>query len=48
LGGGTEDERLRMRIHEEHGAIPTITIRSSREITEPNPAVKRILDQAGA
>ncbi len=46
LGGKNADEELRMRIHEEHGAIPTITIRSAREITEPNPAVKRLLDGA--
>ncbi len=46
LGGANADEQLRMRIHEEHGAIPTITIHSAKEITEPNPAVKRILDQA--
>jgi hypothetical protein len=46
LGGRTAAEELRMRIHEEHGAIPTITVRSAREITDPNPAVKRILDQA--
>ena len=46
LGGQNADEQLRMRIHEEHGAIPTITIDSAKEITEPNPAVKRILDQA--
>lgn len=46
LGGQNADEQLRMRIHEEHGAIPTITVSSAKEITEPNPAVKRILDQA--
>ncbi len=46
LGGSNAEEQLRMRIHEEHGAIPTITVRSGREIADPNPAVKRILDQA--
>ncbi len=46
LAGRNADEELRMRIHEEHGAIPTITIRSAKEIIEPNPAVKRILDNA--
>jgi hypothetical protein len=46
LGGRNAAEELRMRIHEEHGAIPTITVRSAREITEPNPAVKRVLDLA--
>ena len=49
LAGRNADEELRMRIHEEHGAIPTITIRSAKEIIDPNPAVKRILEHtAGA
>ena len=34
-----------MRIHEEHGAIPTLAVRSAKEIDEPNPAVKRALVQ---
>ncbi len=46
LSGKTEAEELRMRIHEEHGAIPTVTIRSAEEIASPNPAVKRALDAA--
>ena len=46
LGGRNDNEQLRMRIHEEHGAIPTVTLRSAREITNPNAAVKRVLDQA--
>jgi len=48
LGGRNADEELRMRIHEEHGAIPTITIRSAQDILSPNPAVKRILDRAAS
>ena len=48
LDGWNADEELRMRMHEEHGAIPTITIRPSREIAEPNIVVKRILDRAAA
>ena len=46
LGGRNEDEELRMRIHIEHGAIPTVTIRSAKDISDPNPAVKRMLDMA--
>jgi hypothetical protein len=46
LAGKNADEELRMRIHEEHGAIPTITVRSAKEVLEPNAAVKRILDRA--
>jgi hypothetical protein len=48
LGGRNPDEELRMRIHEEHGAIPTLTIDSATELTDPNPAVKRILERAAA
>jgi len=44
LAGRNADEELRMRIHEEHGTIPTLTIRTASEISEPNSAVKRILD----
>ncbi|MBN1293162.1 MAG: hypothetical protein JXB48_15095 [Candidatus Latescibacteria bacterium] len=47
LSGRNENEELRMRIHLEHGAIPTITIRSAQDIINPNPAVKRMLDMAG-
>lgn len=48
LGGKNPDEELRMRIHRDHGAIPTLTIKSAQEITSPVPAVKQILDQAAA
>ncbi|MFC1693918.1 DUF6259 domain-containing protein [Candidatus Latescibacterota bacterium] len=46
LSGRNENEELRMRIHLEHGAIPTITISSAEEIINPNPAVKKMLDIA--
>jgi hypothetical protein len=46
LSGATEEQRLRMRIHEEHGAIPTITIRSAEEIRSPNAAVEAVLKAA--
>jgi hypothetical protein len=46
LGGRDKNEELRMQIHLEHNAIPTITIRSEEEIINPNPAVKRMLDLA--
>ncbi|MBN1478784.1 hypothetical protein JXA70_00775 [candidate division KSB1 bacterium] len=47
LGGRDTNQELRMRIHAEHGAIPTVTIRSADEIDNPVPAVKRLLDMAG-
>jgi len=46
LGGRNKDEELRMRIHLEHGAIPTVTIRSAQDIIAPNPAVKQMLEIA--
>lgn len=46
LGGRNKDEELRMKIHLEHGAIPTITIRTEDDILNPNPAVKQMLDLA--
>jgi len=46
LGGQNADQELRMRMHLEHGAIPTVTIRSAREIVSPNAAVRQMLDRA--
>lgn len=48
LSGETEEEELRMLIHEEHGAIPTVTVRSAQEIVSPNRAVERALELANA
>jgi hypothetical protein len=47
LGGRNEDQALRMKMHLEHGAIPTVTIRSAQEIVKPNPAVEQMLRRAG-
>lgn len=46
LSGKNKDEELRMQIHLEHGGIPTLTIESAKEISSPNPAVKKLLDIA--
>ena len=46
LGGQNADQELRMRMHLEHGAIPTVTIRSAREILSPNAAVRQMLERA--
>lgn len=48
LGGRDANEELRMRLHEEHRAIPTLTVRSAREILEPNAAVRKTLERARA
>ena len=44
LGGRDKNQELRMQLHLDHGAIPTVTIRSADEIANPNPAVKRMLE----
>ncbi|HXK08392.1 MAG TPA: DUF6259 domain-containing protein [Vicinamibacteria bacterium] len=46
LSGRDAKEDLRLRLHEEHGAIPTVTVSSAAEIRQPNPAVGRLLEQA--
>ncbi len=48
LGGGNDSEILRSRIHREHDAIPTITIRSAEDIESPNPTIEKILKEAEA
>jgi hypothetical protein len=48
LSGRDENQALRMKMHLEHGAIPTVTIRSAKDIESPNPAVKQMLDMAGS
>jgi hypothetical protein len=48
LGGKDKNQETRMQIHLDHGAMPTVTISSAEEITNPNPAVKRMLDIANA
>ena len=48
IGGRNDDQTLRMKMHLEHGAIPTVTIRSAEEIESPNPSVKRMLNMAGS
>jgi hypothetical protein len=48
LSGRDENQALRMKMHLEHGAIPTVTIRSSKDIESPNPSVKQMLDIAGS
>jgi len=46
LSGRTPAEEIRMRLDEEHGTVPTLTINSAHELSEPNPAVRRLLDRA--
>lgn len=46
LGGRDANQQRRMQMHLEHGAIPTVTIRSVREILRPNAAVRQMLDRA--
>jgi hypothetical protein len=46
LAGENESQILRERIHEEHGAIPTITVSNYKQITNPNAEIKRVLELA--
>ena len=46
LGGRTENEELRMEVHHQLGAIPTVTVSHAEEIRSPNRAVARALDRA--
>ena len=48
LNGKTEESVLRERIHEEHGAIPTITAGSAEEIANPNAELKRVFELANS
>jgi hypothetical protein len=46
LSGRDQKEELRMRLHDEHDALPTITIDSAEEIRHPNAAVQRAIERA--
>jgi hypothetical protein len=46
LNGVSPVEEVRMRIHTDLGAIPTVTIGSAADIDKPNKAVKEMLDAA--
>jgi len=46
LGGHDANQQLRMNMHLEHEAIPTVTIGSARDILAPNAAVKAMLERA--
>ncbi len=48
ISGKDEAQELRMRLHQEHGAIPTVVVRSAAEIDSPNPAVARELERAAS
>ena len=46
LSGKNKDTETRMQLRLDHGAIPTVTINTAEEISNPNPAVKRMLELA--
>ena len=46
LNGKTAAEEMRMQMHIDWGAIPTITVGSAADLENPNPALKRILKLA--
>ena len=44
LSGKTENERLRIKIHEEHGAIPTVTC-NIKDLLDPNETMLEIFNK---
>lgn len=46
LAGKNDDEILRSDLHLSHGAIPTITGPSARDILQPNQYIRRLLERA--
>ena len=46
LSGRTEDSEIYMQSHVDHGAMPTVTVRSAEEIINPNPAVAKMIKLA--
>ncbi len=47
LNGKNEDQARRIRLHQELGAIPTLTVDGAGEISSPNAAVRAVLEAAG-
>lgn len=48
LGGRDANQQLRMNMHLEHGAIPTVTLGSAKDILQPNAGIQAMLARAGA
>ena len=46
LSGNTEDSAIYMQSHVDHGAVPTVTVRSTEEISNPNAAVAKMIKLA--
>ncbi len=46
LSGKDDKEALRLRIHEEHEAIPTLTVEKAEELVKPNAAARQVLEKA--
>lgn len=48
LGGRDANQQLRMNMHLEHGAIPTVTLGSAKDILQFNAGIQAMLARAGA
>ncbi|MFC1539129.1 DUF6259 domain-containing protein [Candidatus Latescibacterota bacterium] len=46
ISGDSDNDRLRMRMHREHGLLPTLIINSADEIVKPNRTVREELERA--
>jgi len=47
LSGKDADQAYRIKLHQELGAIPTLTVEGAQAIASPNPAVRAVLEAAG-
>jgi len=47
IGGHSEEQNMRMKMHLTQGTIPTITVRLPEDIRNPNEMVSRMLEMAG-
>jgi hypothetical protein len=48
IGGKSEEQNMRMKMHLTQGAIPTITVRSVEDIENPNKMVAEFLKMAAS
>lgn len=46
LSGEDDATALRLRVHEKLGALPTLVVRDPEQVSEPDPAVQRVLERA--
>ena len=45
LAGDTPESQWRLTVHEKLGAIPSLAVKEARQIEDPTPGVRRVLDR---